>query len=653
MRRFLSIIVSVLAVGFPLVAQNNPYEIDDTCFKLFSRAEMLVGQPGFTATNDSLLTQALLAGDTKAQTLYYVAKMKNLSRLGRTEGSGITDDDVRKGFEELKTVADKFNYPQYYYYAYNLLMTYSYNKGQIATATDLAKEMQEIALERGEDYGRWISLRFMVSLYMEMYDYPAVRRYAWNIIDIYDNTEDPLIKRQSVCRSWFDLADSYPVGSDSMRLCITNGAKAAVVHLDTLRACYYQAVQAALDRNYRAYKKNRDYCLKDPQLKVIGRSVPATLEAMDAVIAGAPPDSLLSISARIETFRGMKFIANVTEAYGYEHTAFELEKRIVQKMENKLTEVNHLRLAELDASLGNVRLVKDLENSTLHERQARNIVTYLSIAILAVILAFVLFELSLLRKRRIKDEQMIEELKEANRKAQLADAAKTRFVQNMSHEVRTPLNAIVGFSQLLSLPDGSFPPEEKDEFAGHIVNNTKMLTMLLDDILNASAMDSGKYNITLEDGEMHFIAQSAISSAEHRLQPGVTMTYESERKEPFNFITDPRRAQQILINLLTNSCKHTTKGSIVLRGAVDEKRGLVVYTVTDTGPGVPPDKAEAIFDRFTKLNDYVQGTGLGLSICRDIAGRMGASVYLDTTYTDGGARFVFEIPIVPPENIDK
>lgn len=165
-------------------------------------------------------------------------------------------------------------------------------------------------------------------------------------------------------------------------------------------------------------------------------------------------------------------------------------------------------------------------------------------------------------------------------------------------------------------------------------------------------MDSGKYRITLEPGEMHFMAQAAISSSEHRLQPGVTMTYESPREDPFEFTTDPRRVQQILINLLTNACKHTPKGSIVLRGELDEKRGRVVYTVTDTGPGVPPDKAEAIFDRFTKLNDYVQGTGLGLSICRDIAERLGASVYLDTTYTEGGARFVFEVPVVPPENID-
>ena len=652
MKRFLSVLTALMAVCFTSASQNNPYSIDDSCFPLYTRTETLVGKPGFQAANDSLLTQALIVGDTKAQTLVYVLRMKNLTNLGRQKGTSITEEDVKKSFEELKAVAEKLGFPQYYYYAYNLYMTYCYNCKQIQKATDLAEEMQSVALERGDDYGRWMSLKFLVSIYMNMYDYPAVRRLSWKVIDIYNQTEDPLIKRQSICRTWFDLADSYPVNSDSMRLCVANGAKAALVQMDSLRTNYYLAVLAALDRDHRTYKKYRDYCMNDPQILIIGQSVPTTLEAMDAVIAGKSRDTLLAIAARIETFRGMKFIANVTEAYGYDETAFLLEKRIVQKLESKLTDVNHQRLVELNANLGVERLNKDLEETVKHEHAAKNIITILSVIIMAVIMAFSLFEMASMRKRREKDEKMIADLTEANEKVKLADAAKTRFVQNMSHEVRTPLNAIVGFSQLLSLPDGSFPEEEKEEFAGHIVNNTKMLTMLLDDILNASAMDSGKYRITLEEGEMHFMAQAAISSAEHRLQPGVTMTYESPREEPFNFTTDPRRVQQILINLLTNACKHTPSGSIVLRGVVDEERGKVVYSVTDTGPGVPPDKAEAIFDRFTKLNEFVQGTGLGLSICRDIAERLGASVYLDTTYTEGGARFVFEVPIVPPENID-
>jgi signal transduction histidine kinase len=176
-----------------------------------------------------------------------------------------------------------------------------------------------------------------------------------------------------------------------------------------------------------------------------------------------------------------------------------------------------------------------------------------------------------------------------------------------------------------------------------------MLTMLLDDILNISAMDNGEYRIVYSSGEVHFMAQEAISSAEHRLQPGVKMYYAPEKEEPFTFTTDPRRVQQILINLLTNACKQTTAGEIRLTSSLEENPGYVTFAVTDTGPGVAPENAEKIFERFTKLNDFVQGTGLGLSICRDIAGRMGAKVFLDTSYTAGGARFVFMVPIEPPQ----
>ena len=272
------------------------------------------------------------------------------------------------------------------------------------------------------------------------------------------------------------------------------------------------------------------------------------------------------------------------------------------------------------------------------------------ILILLVLILFGVVISLWLRSRRLgqANDLLIEE----NERVRLADTAKTRFVQNMSHEVRTPLNAIVGFSQLLALPDGSFSPEEKDEFAGHIINNTKMLTMLLDDILNTATMNSGNYRISYEDGEMHFIAQASISSAEHRLQPGVRMYYAPETGEPYHFRTDPRRVQQVLINLLTNSCKHTTEGEIKLSSSLTAHPGYVTYSVTDTGVGVPAADAEKIFERFTKLNDDVQGAGLGLSICRDIANRMNARVYLDTDYNVSvGARFVFEVPIEPAEGI--
>ena len=189
------------------------------------------------------------------------------------------------------------------------------------------------------------------------------------------------------------------------------------------------------------------------------------------------------------------------------------------------------------------------------------------------------------------------------------------------------------------------------EFNSELVGEL-MLTMLLDDILNTATMNSGNYRISYEDGEVHFIAQAAISSAEHRLQPGVRMYYEPETPEPFHFRTDPRRVQQVLINLLTNSCKHTLTGEIKLSSSLTACPGYVTYSVTDTGDGVPACDAEKIFERFTKLNDFVQGAGLGLSICRDISDRMHGRVYLDTKYdAPAGARFVFEVPIEPEETM--
>ena len=647
MKRIALILALLLVAAAHTGAQNNPYEIDDRCYGYFVRMELLIGKPEFQQVNDSLLIVARECGDTKAETLHFVQKLKNLSKLGRTPGSGVTDEQVEQAAQELRDVADELGYSQYYFYAYNVMATYYYNRGFILKSTAEANRMQQVALDRGDAYGHWLSHRFMVSLYLNMYDFDNVRKYALATIDMYNTSEDPTLRKQSVSRVYFDLADAYPVNSDSMRMFVNKGAETAIMHMDTLKSYYYLAVLAALDRNYPQYRKYRDYCVKDPQLKTIGLSVPATIEAMDAVIKGAPPDTLLEIASRIETFRGKKFIANVAEAYEYYKTAFVLEQGIVEKLADKISSVNHDRINELHSTMEYRNLSMDLKTSSERAKRMALWVAILMGTVFAIVAAFLLVELIATRKRRDRDEKMIADLREANEKVRLADEAKTRFVQNMSHEVRTPLNAIVGFSQLLSLPDGSFTEAEKDEFAGHIVNNTQMLTMLLDDILNASAMDSGKYRIVIEDAEMHFMAQQAISSSEHRLQPGVTLTYRPCLEEPFHFRADSRRVQQVLINLLTNACKHTSQGSIVLSSSLDEHPGMVTYAVTDTGTGVPPEMEEVIFERFRKLDSFVQGTGLGLSICRDIATRMGAKVYLDTTYTGGGARFVFEVPVTP------
>lgn len=616
-----------------VAAQNNPYELDDACYPLFQRAELLVGKEGFDSVNEALLEKALEKGDTKAQTLYYVERLKNVSALKRAGQVFTPEDDaqVLQAMEDVKRVASELGYSQYYYYAYDLTQNYFYNTGRQVRTFELVKEMREDAIARGEEYGIWMGNRYLISLYIAQNDYISAKKYIVASLEMYENTEDETIRRQSATRLYCDLADTYPIGHDSVSINIRKAELQSRHHLDSLRCMYHRAKLEAYQKNIPAYERNRDLCKQDPSIRQISSTAELMFDNIDQLVYGKPALEI-KLDGMMSHLREVKYIANIAEEYGYKDLAFEIEKRLVAYDETVLAKANQSKLTEIEAKLGNDVLSAQVDEAAGRAIRSRRLVISLVISILVVIiLFFVIYSFHLRR---------------TNEKVRLADAAKTRFVQNMSHEVRTPLNAIVGFSQLLSMPDGSFPEEEKQEFAGHIVNNTKMLTMLLDDILHVSAMDSGNYRITYEDGEMHYMAQAAISSAEHRLKPGVRMYYDPETTEPHTFITDPHRVQQILINLLTNACKHTTEGEIRLTSSLTQNPGFVTYAIEDTGSGIPPEQADTIFERFTKLNEFVQGTGLGLSICRDIAQRMNARVYLDTTYT-GGARFVLELPRVP------
>lgn len=653
MKRFVLACLCLLAAVWPSAAQNNPYEIDDVCYAILQRVEAVVDDPAaedFDEISADLLATAIERGDTKAQTLYYVFALRRICRVGVNvpmEQRLQMNRQVDEAFDKLREVAREMGYTQYYYYSYDLAQNYYFDSRQITAAFDLLDEMLKASEQENDDYGEWQALRFLAQMYMQQGDIVNTRLYLLQALDLYAESKDPDVRRQPVTRTYCDLADTYDFAEDSSRLFYNRAAEAAQTHLDTLRCSYYQAQIAAFDKDVAEYERKRDYCLNDSAFRSFFRTGKELFACVDAVVHNARPSQALMDTLALP--RQQQFLGRLAAQWGQYDISLKMMRKRYEEMQYMLSRVNNMRLEEASGRYQNYSLNRQLIEKNQEVLMATRLVEFLVMVILLVSSGFFWVHNRNLRKAREMDEERIRELKEANEQVELANAAKTRFVQNMSHEVRTPLNAIVGFSQLLALPDGSFPEEEKAEFSDHIINNTKMLTMLLDDILNASAMDAGKYRITYEEGEMHFIAQAAIRSAEHRLQPGVKMYYAPESEEPFTFQTDPRRVQQILINLLTNSCKHTKEGEIRLSSSLTSRPGFVSYFVTDTGPGVPADQAERIFERFTKLNDFVQGTGLGLSICRDIAGRMGASVYLDTTYTAGGARFVFEVPVEPPQ----
>ena len=651
MKKLLSTLLTVLAAAFMAGAQDNPYAIDNECYTHFMIAENTVddlSSDDFDLANQRLLSTAIAKHDEKARTLYYVEQLKRVIRLGRKAPESerrIWNEEVEKAREQLKVVARETGYTQYYYYSYDLAQTYYFNSNQQIRGMQLINQLMEESDSNGDEYGIWQCQRYLAALYQRIGDKTNEQAALKKVVDMYETTKDPLIRRQSVSRQYCDLADTYPVGSDSARLYYNKASERAILHMDTVRVRYYFSQLAALDKDIPAYRSHRDFCLAEKNLTVQFRSGDKLFQCVDKILGNrfTRADYPLLDSLYLDQQRA--FMNELTERNGYWEASEHILKNMYSRSQNNLSTVDTQRLEEMNSQYDKLILDAKLARQSQQVTRITILVAVLLTIILVGALIFTWVYIRSLRLNSIKDERRIVELQEANARVRMADEAKTRFVQNMSHEVRTPLNAIVGFSQLLSLPDGSFPEHEKDEFASHIVNNTKMLTMLLDDILNASAMDNGGYRITYEEGECSYMCQAAISSAEHRLQPGVTMRYEQDFEGTFTFVTDPRRVQQILINLLTNACKHTSSGSIVLRCSLTETPAMVTFSVTDTGTGVPADQAEAIFNRFTKLNDFVQGTGLGLSICREIALKMDGHVFLDTSYTEGGARFKLVLPI--------
>lgn len=245
--------------------------------------------------------------------------------------------------------------------------------------------------------------------------------------------------------------------------------------------------------------------------------------------------------------------------------------------------------------------------------------------------------------KKLKDELEVSEgaLREAKGRAEESSRLKSAFLANMSHEIRTPLNAIVGFSDVLSA--GGASEEEQRGYFEIIRTNSDLLLRLINDILDVSRLEADRVILSLESCNVVQICQQVVASVAQARRSTNQFLFECER-EVVEMRTDVQRLQQVVINLLSNADKFTKEGTITLKLELDTARNVAVFSVTDTGCGIPLDKQKRVFERFEKLNEYVQGTGLGLSICKLTVEKWGGEIWIDPAYTDG-ARFMFTHPM--------
>ena len=214
----------------------------------------------------------------------------------------------------------------------------------------------------------------------------------------------------------------------------------------------------------------------------------------------------------------------------------------------------------------------------------------------------------------------------ARDKAEELDRLKSAFLANMSHEIRTPLNAIVGFSSLLAETDSR---SERQEYIKIVQENNELLLQLISDILDLSKIEAGTFNFVYTNVDVNETCSEIIKSMGMKVSKGVELILEEPFPECYIY-TDKNRFTQVISNFINNALKFTQQGSITL-GYEQVSHQKIKFYVRDTGMGIPEEKQKSVFERFVKLNTFVQGTGLGLSICKSIVSQMGGEIGVDST----------------------
>ena len=214
----------------------------------------------------------------------------------------------------------------------------------------------------------------------------------------------------------------------------------------------------------------------------------------------------------------------------------------------------------------------------------------------------------------------------ARDKAEELDRLKSAFLANMSHEIRTPLNAIVGFSSLLAETDSR---SERQEYIKIVQENNELLLQLISDILDLSKIEAGTFNFVYTNVDVNETCAEIIKSMSMKVSKGVELIFEEPFPECYLY-TDKNRFTQVISNFINNALKFTQQGCITL-GYEQVSHQKIKFYVRDTGMGIPEEKQKSVFERFVKLNTFVQGTGLGLSICKSIVSQMGGEIGVDST----------------------
>ena len=615
--------------------------------------------PIVLTASDTLLDMAIRCNDTVMSKIAWGAKL-DYYYYGQGENR---TDSVIAGVNRLKRFARSVGNAELYYWAWAArLVNYYIIQGEYNIALLEAEKMLQEAKKEGKQESIAECYYALANVYAAKGLMKKSQEFMLKEIDIFENTD---VVRYNISCQYSDAAKIYiDLGEEEKAPELLKKALKAVkspYHEVTANLVYVSLYLAQGDTvaARQALEKCRQMYADEPSLKrhihylydveidydwKVGNFQKALNVLDERETELKRKNNLATLMQLRKTKADILWDMNRKEEAAGLYRDFLLEQKKEKERNEEVATgefATMLNLQQLTAEKGRLEKISQ-------EKQLQNtrIILFSVIGILCVVVVFLWQQRKLnakLEKSRDKlDEknriliEAKEELRKAKEVAEQSNWLKTMFIQNMSHEIRTPLNSIVGFSGVLV--DMLDDKEDIGQYVALIESNSKLLLKLVGDILDISILDS-EVEIKHNAVDVNACCQASIDAAGTLFSPDTKLIFKPACDEliinsNYNYIV------QVLDNLLSNASKFTHEGSVTLAYEVKKETNQLIFTVTDTGIGIPIDEQEHVFERFVKLDNFSQGAGLGLSICRIVAERLGGFLIIDREYTQG-TRFIF------------
>ena len=650
MKRLFPFLIFLLCV-FSLTAQNNQFNMDSTLFVYYQRCERISRTPGILQAADTLFRMAEKLGDKRTQAAALCHKASYFYCCG------MDMDSLRYYSEEVKHFARQTGQPKYYYWIWGRYIEGYIIKKQFNLALLELKTMQEEATKENYMPGLISCYKSMRNVYSLKNNVQLAYEYQKKVVELIEqyDIED------------FNLSLIYAtLAHDMINLNKTEEAKPILEKA-------YVAVKRP-SQEFSVMKSDAFYWWK----KGNARQVEQLIRKAEALNLPDMGNDLCDIKtyyywltgeyskivelyessydkSRVDQLRFLKVKAEALQMVpGREKEANEQYSLYIQLRDSLERRDAQVSLEEFATIMDVSRLNK--ENSELELAMSRHKLhtTYVSLIGLGIfILVMCVFTFKLWRlNRRLRHSEF--DLRRKNmalteadkiivkekERAENASRMKSAFIQNMSHEIRTPLNSIVGFSQVLV--EELRGQEDMKTYASVITENSNNLLKLVGDVLELSTLDTMDKEIKKIPVSINDLCSLALKRVKDDLKPEVELLFDSWKNE-YPVCSDSKLIATVLDNLLLNAIKFTTRGKITLDCHLSMDAQHIEIVVTDTGIGIPEDKQEWVFERFTKVDEFTQGTGLGLAISRLAAQLLGGQIMIDSDYKEG-CRMVFTLP---------